>query len=214
MTAYLRSLGLEPVMVQEFEFNTLDVTPQLMSLRGAGAEALIFFGSLGNDAAKVLENMLDLGWDVPVLGSLVMTNYAKGSAGIIGAEAFENVYSGNFITMSWCEGDAVGTSEFAQFVAGAYARVPDLDRLGGPAALPPYYIQPTIVAAAINGAGTSDGAPVAEWIETNSDQITALIGTLSAAPDNHFLPAPDAIVTVRNPHLIREDGLLERADCP
>lgn len=210
---YLKHEGLEPVAIQEFEFHAADVTPQLMSLRGANADALIFFGSLGDDARKLLENMLDLDWNVPVLGSLVMTNYAKGNAAIIGEEAFANVYSGNFATMSYCPSDPVGASDYAKFVKGAYERIPDLDRMGGAAALPPYYIQPMIMAAAINGAGSADGEIVAAWIESNSDKIPALIGKLAASKDSHFLPSPDAIVAVKLPYAVREDGLLERADC-
>lgn len=210
---YLKREGLEPAAIQEFEFHAADVTPQLMSLRGANADALIFFGSLGDDARKLLENMLDIDWNVPVLGSLVMTNYAKGNAAIIGEEAFANVYSGNFATMSYCPSDPIGTSDYAKFVKGAYERIADLDRMGGAAALPPYYIQPMIMAAAINGAGTTDGKKVAEWIEANSDKIPALIGKLAASKDSHFLPSPEAIVAVKLPYAVREDGLLERADC-
>jgi branched-chain amino acid transport system substrate-binding protein len=205
--------GIEPVAVQEFAFRTEDMTPQLLSLRGAGAEAILFIGSLGDDARKVLENKLDLGWDVPVLANQTMTNYAVGNVAVIGEEAFENVYSTQFVGMTYCPADAVGSSPFAEFVATATEKVADIDKMGGAAALTPYYIQPLIIAAAINGAGSADGDAVKAWLESNADKVELIIGPVAASGTNHFLPAPEAIKVVKNPYKVREDGLVERADC-
>ena len=205
--------GLEPVAVQEFAFRTEDMTPQLFSLRSAGADAVLFLASLGDDARKLLENRLDIGWDAPVLANQTMTNYAVGNAQIAGEEAFEGVYSTQFVGMTYCEGDPVGESPFAKFVTSAQNRVPNVDKLGGAASLTPFYIEPMILAAAINGAGTADGAAVAKWLEENSDQVEPIIGPISVSGTNHFMPAPEAIKVVKQPHMVREDGLTERADC-
>src|SRR5690606_10732741 len=80
ITEYLKEKGLEPVEIQEFPFRTEDMTPQLLSLRSSGAEALLFISSLGDDARKMLENRLDIGWDVPVLANQTLSNYAVGNA--------------------------------------------------------------------------------------------------------------------------------------
>ncbi|GAB5505889.1 MAG: ABC transporter substrate-binding protein [Rhizobiaceae bacterium] len=205
--------GLEPVAVQEFAFRTEDMTPQLFSLRSAGADAVLFLASLGDDARKLLENRLDIGWDAPVLANQTMTNYAVGNAQIAGEEAFEGVYSTQFVGMTYCEGDPVGESPFAKFVTSARERVPNVDKLGGAASLTPFYIEPMILAAAINGAGTAEGAAVAKWLEENSDQVEPIIGPISVSGTNHFMPAPEAIKVVKQPHMVREDGLTERADC-
>ena len=208
-----REKGLEPVAVQEFAFRTEDMTPQLFSLRSAGAEAVLFLASLGDDARKLLENRLDIGWDAPVLGNQTMTNYAVGNARIAGAEAFEGVYSTQFVGMTYCDGDPVGESPFAKFVTSARERVPNVDKLGGAASLTPFYIEPMILAAAINGAGTAEGAAVAKWLEENSDKVEPIIGPISVSGANHFMPAAEAIKVVKEPHHVREDGLTERADC-
>lgn len=205
--------GIEPVAVQEFTFRTEDMTPQLLSLRSAGAEALLFVSSLGDDARKVLENKLDIGWEVPLLANQTMTNYAVGNVAVVGEEAFENVYSTQFVGMTYCPSDAVGSSPFAKFAATAKEKVKDLDKMGGAAALTPYYIQPLIVAAAINGAGTAEGDKVKAWLEANADKVDLIIGPVTASDKNHFLPAPEAIKVVKNPYKVREDGLVERADC-
>jgi branched-chain amino acid transport system substrate-binding protein len=204
--------GLEPVAVQEFAFRTEDMTPQLLSLRSAGAEAILFMASLGDDARKLLENREDLGWDVPVLANQTMTNYAVGNAAVLGEEAFEGVYSTQFVGMTYCD-EPVGESPFAKFVQRARAAVPEVDKLGGAASLTPFYIEPVIMAAAINGAGTADGEAVAKWLEANSDKVEPIIGPISVSGTNHFMPAPDAIKVVAAPHKVREDGLIKRADC-
>jgi ABC-type branched-subunit amino acid transport system substrate-binding protein len=204
--------GLEPVAIQEFAFRTEDMTPQLLSLRGAGAEAILFMASLGDDARKLLENREDLGWDVPVLANQTMTNYAVGNAAVLGEEAFEGVYSTQFVGMTYCD-EPVGESPFAKFVERARAAVPEVDKLGGAASLTPFYIEPVILAAAINGAGTADGEAVAKWLEANSDKVEPIIGPISVSNANHFMPAPDAIKVVAAPHKVREDGLIKRADC-
>lgn len=155
ITAYLKDKkGIEPVGVQEFPFRTEDMTPQRPSLRSAGARRS-FIASLGDDLRKALENKLSIG-DVPLLANQTMTNYAVGNVAVIGEEAFANVYSTQFVGMTYCPSDAVGSSPFAKFVATAREKVADLDKMGGAAALTPYYIQPLIVAAAINGAGSAE----------------------------------------------------------
>lgn len=212
--AYLKDeKGLEPVAIQEFQFRTEDMTPQLFSLRSAGAEAILFLASLGDDARKLLENRYDIGWEAPVLGNQTMTNYAVGNVKIVGEEAFEGVYSTQFVGMTYCEGDPLGEKPFAKFVERARAKVADVDKLGGPAALTPFYIEPVIAAAAINGAGTADGQAVAKWLEENSDKVEPIIGPISVGSDNHFMPSPDAIKVIKTPYMIREDGLVARADC-
>lgn len=213
IVAYMKTKGIEPVIIQEFPFRAEDMTPQLFSMRSAGAEAILLINSIGDDSRKLLENRADIGWDVPVLASQTMSNYAVGNAKIIGEDAFEGVYSTQFAGMTYCPADPVGESDFAKFVKRAEAAIPDIERMGGAPSLNPYYIQPFIVAAAVNGAGTTDGATVAKWIEDHGDQIKVQIGGVAASDASHFLPAPESIKVVKNPYKLREDGLAERADC-
>ncbi len=210
---YLKSKGVEPTAVQEFAFRTEDMTPQLFQMRSSGAEAILLINSIGDDSRKLLENRADIGWDVPVLANQTMTNYAVGNAKVIGEEAFANVYSTQFVGMTYCPSDPVGESAFSKFAKRAQEQVADLERMGGAPALNPYYIQPLILAAAINGAGTTDGPALAKWIEANASSIKVQIGELEASDKSHFLPSASSIKVVKNPYKLREDGLAERADC-
>jgi ABC-type branched-subunit amino acid transport system substrate-binding protein len=211
---YMKSRGATPVIVQEFPFRAEDMTPQLFSMRNAGAEAILLINSVGDDSRKLLENRADIGWDVPVLASQTMTNYAVGNAKIIGKEAFKGVYSTQFVGMTYCPSDPVDGSDFAKFSERAVKRVKDIERMGGAAALSPYYIQPLILAAAANAAGTTDGEALTKWLEQNADKIKVQIGALEASGKNHFLPAPSSIKVVTKPYQVRKDGLVERASCP
>lgn len=212
--AELKKRNVTPVGVQEFPFRTEDMTPQLFSLRNAKPDAVLMSNSLGDDTRKMLSNRGDIGWDVPVFTNQTTANFAVGIAAAIGKDAFDGVYSVQFVGMTYCKGDAVGTSPFAQFVKRAQTAVPDLQRLGGASALTQYYLQPIILAAAMNGSGKTDGASVAAWIEENSAKIQNMVGPLAASKDSHFLPGPDTLKVVTRPYDVRSDGLLERADCP
>ena len=210
---YMKGIGLEPAGVQEFAFKAEDMTPQLFSLRNSGAEAVLLLNSLGDDSRKMLQNRDEIGWEVPVLASLTTTNYAAGNVQIIGEEAFAGVNSVQFSGMTYCPSDPVGESAFAKFAQRAQAAIPDLDKMGGAAGITPYYIEPFILKAAIEGAGTTDGPAIAAWIEANAAQIDVMVGEFAASSTSHFLPSPNALVVVKEPYKQREDGLTQRVDC-
>lgn len=210
---YMEGLGHPLVEVQEFAFRAEDMTPQIFSMRRAGADAVLIINSLVDDTRRFLQNRDEIGWDVPVLGSLTLTNYAAGIAQDLGEEVFEGVVSVQFSGMTYCEGDPIGESAFAQFAARANEAYPDLASVGGPSGIAPFYVEPHILAQAIEGAGTTDGAEVAAWIEANAAEIENMLGTFGASSENHFLPSADAMVVVQNPFAQREDGLVERIQC-
>lgn len=213
ISAYMEERGQPLVAVQEFAFRAEDMTPQLFALRKAGADAVLLINSLVDDTRRFLQNRQDIGWDVPVLGSLTTTNYAVGIANDLGEEAFDNVVSVQFSGMTYCPGDPVGESDFAKFATAATEAYPDIASVGGPSGIAPYYVEPLILAQAIEGAGTTEGAVVAKWIEENSAQIDNMLGTFGASPETHFLPSADAMKVVKNPYAQREDGLVERMVC-
>ncbi len=210
--AYMEERGVPPVIVQEFPYKAEDMTPQLFSMRGADAEAVLIINSIGDDSRKFLENRLDIGWMVPVLGSMTMSNYAIGNAAILGEEAFEGVYSTQFVGMTYCPGDELWSSPFSAMAKVAEAATPDLERMGGASAMVSPYTMAQIMAMAINGAGTADGAVVAEWLEAQ-DVIDTIAGPFAATPEKHFFPTSESLRTVINPHQLREDGLVMRATC-
>lgn len=213
LLAYLDQKGVQPVAVQEFAFKTEDLTPQLFSMRRAGAEAVLLINSLYDDSARLLQNRAEIGWEVPVLGNLTTVSNARTIAANIGADAMQGVYGTMFVGTTYCPGDAEGSSAYAQYVAHARAAYPDIDRVGGPASVAQFYLAPIIAAAAAEGAGSTDGQAMADWI-TGQDKIDTILGPLGGDPDSHFLPGLPAMAMVKEPHLVRDDGTYLRADCP
>lgn len=210
---YLEQRGQPLVQLQEFAFRAEDMTPQIFSMRRANADVVLIINSLVDDTRRFLQNREEIGWMVPVLGSLTLTNYAAGIAEDLGEDAFENVLSVQFSGMTYCPGDPVGESAFSRFAQRARDTYPNIARVGGPSGIAPYYVQPLILAQAIEGAGTTDGAVVAAWIEANSASIENMLGTFAASSETHFLPSADAMVVVQRPFEQREDGLVQRALC-
>lgn len=212
LIAWMAEKGITPVEVQEFAFKSEDITPQLFSMRNAGADAVVVINSLPDDSMRLLQNMEDIGWAVPVLTNLTTSSNAGAIATALGVDAVRNVWGTAFIGVTWCPGDAPGTSPFAQFAAHASAEIPGIERLGGPASVAQYYLGPMIVAAAIKGSGSTDGRAMVDWLLAQ-DRIDTVLGPLSASKDSHFLPGLSAMTVIREPWMMREDGTVQRAIC-
>lgn len=210
--AYMEERGAPPVIVQEFAYKAEDMTPQIFSMRKAGADGVLIINSIGDDSRKFLENRLDIGWMVPVLGNLTMGNFAVSNAEIAGAEAFEDVYSTQYVGLTFCPGEDVSDTPFARMRENAIATIPELARMGGAEALVSAYTMGEMLAKAINGAGTTDGDAVKAWIE-GAGEIETVAGPFMATATQHFFPVAETMRVIRNPHVRRDDGLKERAIC-
>jgi len=68
--------GIKPVAVEKFNIKDVDMTPQLLKAKEAGAEAILTYG-IGPELAQIANGMTKLGWKVPMVGSwtLSMANY-------------------------------------------------------------------------------------------------------------------------------------------
>ena len=72
----LEAKGIKPVAVEKFNIKDVDMTPQLLKAKEAGAEAILTYG-IGPELAQIANGMTKLGWKVPLIGSwtLSMANY-------------------------------------------------------------------------------------------------------------------------------------------
>ncbi len=72
----LAAKGIKPVAVEKFNIKDVDMTPQLLKAKEAGAEAILTYG-IGPELAQIANGMTKLGWKVPMVGSwtLSMANY-------------------------------------------------------------------------------------------------------------------------------------------
>jgi len=68
--------GIKPVAVEKFNIKDVDMTPQLLKAKEAGAEAVLTYG-IGPELAQIANGMTKLGWKVPMIGSwtLSMANF-------------------------------------------------------------------------------------------------------------------------------------------
>ena len=68
--------GIKAVAVEKFNIKDVDMTPQLLKAKEAGAEAVLTYG-IGPELAQIANGMTKLGWKVPMVGSwtLSMANF-------------------------------------------------------------------------------------------------------------------------------------------
>ncbi|OYT91399.1 MAG: amino acid ABC transporter substrate-binding protein [Burkholderiales bacterium PBB3] len=68
--------GIKAVTVEKFNIKDVDMTPQLLKAKQAGAEAILTY-AIGPELAQIANGMTKLGWKVPMIGSwtLSMANF-------------------------------------------------------------------------------------------------------------------------------------------
>lgn len=209
----LKELGVNPVGEQEFPFRVDDMTPQVLSLRRAGADAVLFFASTIEDTTKVVTTTSDLSWDVPIVGQGSVAVYAAQVAAKLGPDALKNVVGEAYPGMTYCPSDAVGGSEYAKFLVRLKAYAPDVVDKVPNSMIAHYYAMAYILKTAIEATGTVDGPTLTAWIEENAAQIPVMHGVPGASKTSHFLFGPESVQMVTDPQILREDGLIARASC-
>uniref|UniRef100_UPI0025FB4CA8 ABC transporter substrate-binding protein n=1 Tax=Sphaerotilus sp. TaxID=2093942 RepID=UPI0025FB4CA8 len=68
--------GIKAVAVEKFNIKDVDMTPQLLKAKEAGAEVVLTY-AIGPELAQIANGMTKLGWKVPMIGSwtLSMANF-------------------------------------------------------------------------------------------------------------------------------------------
>ena len=68
--------GVKAVATEKFNIKDVDMTPQLLKAKEAGAEAILTY-AIGPELAQIANGMTKLGWKVPMIGSwtLSMANF-------------------------------------------------------------------------------------------------------------------------------------------
>ena len=68
--------GVKAVAVEKFNIKDVDMTPQLLKAKEAGAEVILTY-AIGPELAQIANGMTKLGWKVPMIGSwtLSMANF-------------------------------------------------------------------------------------------------------------------------------------------
>lgn len=88
LNAAMQDAGLSPVATETFEVDAADLTPQLLRVRKANADALILF-SIGAPMARAMQGLQQIGYKIPVVGNFTAADPAVPR---IGGTAVDGLY--------------------------------------------------------------------------------------------------------------------------
>ncbi len=178
--------GLEEVGAETFNWEDTDMTPQLIRLRDAGAEAVIMWG-LDREGNQILRSMQKIGWDPVVIG-------AWGFAGNLGELAGELANCALIMqTYSWM-------GELEPKAQELYARMQERFDIGSQeeirmgSGVANAYDAVHIIAKAIEAAGSFDRAKVYEALfEVNHEGlVTDYSPAFERTEERHDAILPEA----------------------
>ncbi|HWK63782.1 MAG TPA: ABC transporter substrate-binding protein [Rhizobiaceae bacterium] len=207
----LEEKGVELTGIQEYNYNSKDLTPQLLALRSGEPDAILLFTSTGDDTANVLLSRAQLNWDVKISGSYGVSLAAQAlEAG--GPELFKDVIALNYAGFTYCK--AEGKPQKAiDLVEAVRAYKPEAATRYPMNFLALFYDSVFILKAAVEGnGGDTSGPAVAKWIEANISSFDGVNTGLAVNGESHFLVGTGALSIVK-PDTIDEYGIQERAGC-
>ena len=166
LTAALAAKGITPVADEKFNIKDVDMTPQLLKAKEAGAEVILTY-AIGPELAQIANGMAKLGWKKPMIGSwtLSMANFID-TAG----------KNGNGATMPQTFIQDASTPKRKEFIA-AYLKEfkPKKDRIDSPVSAAQGYDSIFLLAAAMKQAGTTDGPKVREALENLNAKVDGIV---------------------------------------
>ena len=200
--------------VQEYQVNQADMTPELLSLRRTNPQVLFVNGISGADFGRIIKAREDLGWNVPIAATAVLSYLYSEVIKTVPPEKLDGASSQTFAALTYCPNDPVGASTFAQFRKRLEGFAGDRMKNLAPLNVASGYDATMIYRAAIAATGGTDGTAVVKWIQNNSDKVTGnVIGKFSASPTKHFLFGPEVLAMAERFDRPREDGLFRRTGC-
>jgi branched-chain amino acid transport system substrate-binding protein len=174
----LAAKGIKPVAMEKFNIKDVDMTPQLLKAKEAGAQAILTY-AIGPELAQIALGMKKLGWKVPMIGSwtLSMGNFIDNA----GAESEGARMPQTFIQ----EPNTPKRKAFIEAYLKAYH--PTNDRIPSPVSAAQGYDSVYLIAAAIKQAGNTDGPKIREALENLKEKVDGVV-TVYDHPfthDNH-----------------------------
>lgn len=162
----LAKKNVTAVAVEKFNIKDVDMTPQLLKAKAAGAEAILTYG-IGPELAQIANGMVKLGWKVPMMGSwtLSMSNFID-NAGPNG--------EGARMPQTFIQ---EGTTPKRKAFIEAYQKAYGVDRIPSPVSAAQGYDSLYILAAAIGQAGSTDGVKIREALESLKSPVDGVVMT-------------------------------------
>jgi branched-chain amino acid transport system substrate-binding protein len=164
----LASKGIKAVAVEKFNIKDVDMTPQLLKAKEAGAEVVLTYG-IGPELAQIANGMTKLGWKVPMIGSwtLSMANFIDNAGpGGEGARMPQT-----FI-------QEPNTMKRKAFI-DAYLKTfkPKNNRIDSPVSAAQGYDSVYLLVAGIKQAGSTEGPKVREALENLQTKVEGVVTT-------------------------------------
>jgi branched-chain amino acid transport system substrate-binding protein len=162
----LAAKGLKAVAVEKYNIKDVDMTPQLLKSKEAGAQIVITYG-IGPELAQIANGMVKLGWKVPIMGSwtLSMANFIDNA----GKNADGATMPQTFIQE--------GNTPKRQSFISAYQKAYKVDRIPSPVSAAQGYDSVYLLAAAINQAKSTDGPKIKEALENLQTPVEGVVTT-------------------------------------
>jgi ABC-type branched-subunit amino acid transport system substrate-binding protein len=208
------SNGLALTEVQQHEYRTPDLTPQLLSLRRGNPEAILAIQGNGEDAGTLVKNLEEIGWD-PAVVDQAFGFQTKGAMLKGGPDMFKrgNRIGVNAKTLTYCKGEA-GDTPFLKLRQKALAAEPQHKDTIQLVVLAYPYDSIKLLKAAAEGTKSLSAPAIAQWIEEHAAQVTGLVsGHISANKRSHVLLGEDSLALMARPDLTDEYGRSERLGC-
>jgi branched-chain amino acid transport system substrate-binding protein len=168
--------GMKPVAVEKYNLKDVDMTPQLLKAKQAGAQAVLTYG-IGPELAQIANGMEKLDWKVPMIGSWPLS-------------------MGNFIDNAGKNGDGAlmpqtfiqepNTPKRKSFIE-AYQKQYKVDRIPSAVSAAQGYDSIYLLTAAIKQAGTTEGPKVREALENLGSKVDGVVTSYSKpfSKDDH-----------------------------
>ncbi|MDQ8020376.1 MAG: ABC transporter substrate-binding protein [Moraxellaceae bacterium] len=181
----LKAKGMKPVTVEKFNVRDVDMTPQLLKARQAGADIVVAYG-IGPELAQIANSMAKLGWKVPLVTSWnsAMSNFIDTAQ-----------INGNGVRMPQTFIQEASDPRKQAFIAN-YARDYKLERIPSPSSAAQAYDAILLLAAAMQQAGSVDGVKVREALEQLRQPVAGVIGTYERPFDANVRDATGASMIV------------------
>ena len=162
----LAAKGIKAVAIEKYNIKDVDMTPQLLKSKEAGAQVVITYG-IGPELAQIANGMVKLGCKVPMMGSWTLSmgnfidNAGKNADGALMPQTF--IQEGN-------------NAKRASFIA-AYQKAYKVDRIASPVSAAQGYDSVYLLVAAIAQAKTTDGPKVREALEDLKAPVEGVVTT-------------------------------------
>ena len=162
----LAAKGIKAVTIEKYNIKDVDMTPQLLKSKEAGAQVVITYG-IGPELAQIANGMVKLGWKVPMMGSwtLSMANFIDNA----GKNADGALMPQTFIQ----EANNAKRKSFIE----AYQKAYKVDRIPSPVSAAQGYDSVYLLAAAISQAKSTEGPKVREALENLAAPVEGVVTT-------------------------------------